>query len=76
MLHVRLIGLTQCLEDGPEPERLIARAGRVCYKSSRQGEFDTFIRDRIRQGHLSVIEHCQLTFEISGISRICLAQLT
>ena len=76
MLHVKLIGLTQGLEDGPEPERLIARAGRVCYKSVKRGEFENFIEARIRDGHDSVLEHVSLTFEISGISRACMSQLT
>ena len=76
MLHVRLIALTQYLEDDGKPERLIARAGRVCYKSSKQGDLDKFIQARIRDRHHSILEHINLTFEISGISRACLAQLT
>jgi len=76
MFHVKLIAMTQCLEDGPEPERLITHAGRVCYKSVKQGDFDNFIRARIREGHDSILEHVSLTFEISGISRACMSQLT
>ena len=75
MLSVKLIGATRHLEGEGKPEELIARAGRVCYKSEKRGELDKFIRARIRQGHSSILEHVQLTFEISGISRACLAQL-
>lgn len=28
----------------------------------------------IRSGHLSVVEHCSMTFAVSGVSRACLAQ--
>ena len=76
MLHVQLIAITRYLEDDGKPERLIARAGRVCYKSTKQGDLDKFIQARIREGHNSILEHASLTFEISGISRACLAQLT
>lgn len=75
MIHVDLIAITQGV-NGESPESIIARAGRVCYKSASEGKFDKFITARIREGHLSVMEHVQLTFEISGISRSCLAQLT
>ena len=76
MLHVQLIAITKYLEDDGKPERLIARAGRVCYKSTKQGDLDKFIQARIRDRHHSILEHASLTFEISGISRACLAQLT
>ena len=78
MLHVKLIGMTWYLGEegeGPEPERLLARAGRVCYASEKKGELEDFIRSRIRQKHFSLLEHCQLAFEISGISRVTSHQL-
>ena len=75
MLHVQLIAITKYLEDDGKPERLIARAGRVCYKSTKQGDLDKFIQARIRDGHLSILEHIGLTFEIEGISRNCSHQL-
>ena len=77
MIDVKLIGMTQylCSDNDGDPIQLIARAGRVCYKSSSQGKADDFVRARIRQKHFSVTEHIQMTFEISGISRTASHQL-
>lgn len=53
--------------DGSEAMRLIERAGRVCYKSEgniADGSADKFIRNIIRRGHESVIEHVSVTFKV------------
>lgn len=42
----------------------IERIGRVCYKSEGKitpTSYDTFIRNLIRRGHESVLEHCSFT---------------
>ena len=42
----------------------IERIGRVCYKSEGKitpASYDTFIRNLIRRGHESVLEHCSFT---------------
>ncbi len=75
MISVKLIAATKHLGEDESIEALIARAGRVCYKSEKKGDLEGFIRARLRQGHLSLFEHAQLTFEISGISRACSHQL-
>ncbi len=75
MISVRLIAATKHLGEDESIEALIARAGRVCYKSEKKGDLEKFIRARIRQKHFSILEHSQLTFEISGISRACSHQL-
>ena len=56
------------------PEELIETAGRTCYRSKGVGS-DTFIRNRIKEGHESIIEHASITFKIDGISRACSHQL-
>lgn len=61
----------------PNPEELIEKCGRTCYKSP---EKDTehrakFIRGIVRAGHTAVIEHASATFRISEISRALTHQL-
>ena len=73
-MEVRFVAITNCL-DGDTPEGLLARAGRVCYRSARSGEASQFLQDRINDGHESLVEHVSATFEISGISRACTHQL-
>ena len=72
MICVRLIGITKHLDGDDSPEALIARAGRVCYKSEKKDDLNGFIRARIREGRTSVLQLVSLVFEISGISRLAL----
>jgi len=78
-MEVKIIGLTQYIDENREigePEELIERAARVCYRSdTRPGKRDAFLRARIRDGHTSILEHASVTFEISGISRACSHQI-
>lgn len=68
MMDVKLISVT------PNAQELIEYAGRACYRS--QGtDTEKFIRARIKEGHLSLVEHASATFDISGISRACSHQL-
>lgn len=45
----------------PNPLEVIERAYRVCYQSSMTGNAEQFIRDKIRRGHLSPLEHAVMT---------------
>jgi thymidylate synthase (FAD) len=57
--------------------KLIEQAGRTCYKSEERitnESAERFIRQIIRRGHESVIEHCSVTFRIT-CSRACSHQL-
>lgn len=59
-------------------QNLIEYAGRKCTKTTEKVNTTSthFIENRIKQGHTSILEHISFTFEIDGISRSCLAQLT
>lgn len=53
---------------------LVEDAGRLCYRSYHRPNPETahpmaYAKNLIRQGHESVLEHAQLTFDISGVSR-------
>lgn len=66
----------ELLASTPEPEKLIERAGRICYASECKEETrDQFIKSRIKQGHESIIEHASASFYINNISRACSHQL-
>lgn len=75
-MNVTLISITGNAED------VIEFAGRVCYRTGdsevgsglKRGR-ERFIRARIQQGHLSLLEHASATFLIEGISRACSHQL-
>jgi thymidylate synthase (FAD) len=59
-------------------EALIEHAGRICYRSQAKGTPEStarFIQKRVAEGHESIIEHANASFEISGISRSCSHQL-
>lgn len=52
------------LSSTPDPERLIERAGRVCYRSEVKitaSSHKEFIKRLIRNGHTSVLEHASAT---------------
>ncbi len=64
----------------PDPERVVARAARVCYSFSPPQEVSIeearrLIRELISRGHHSVLEHASFTFLIQGLSRIASHQL-
>jgi thymidylate synthase (FAD) len=47
--------------------KAIERIGRTCYKSEDKitdDSYETFVRNLIKRGHLSVIEHCSATADI------------
>lgn len=73
-MQVELVAIT------PDPEQLIARCARVSRrkdpKSSDPDSDRRLVERLVKAGHLSTLEHAQATFMVSGISRVCLAQLT
>ena len=69
----------------PDPERLVAAAARVCYSADGFDEemdkltperVDKFVHMLTEIGHESPIEHATFTFDIDGVSRSLLAQIT
>lgn len=58
-------------------EKRIERIGRVCYKSEdriTENSSEIFIRNIIKRGHESVLEHCSISFLLT-VSRACSHQL-
>lgn len=67
-----------------EPEKIVARAGRLCYfeggisdleKAMPQDKIKSLIGKLSESGHHSAFEHSNFTFGIEGISRACSHQL-
>jgi thymidylate synthase (FAD) len=62
-----------------EPEEIVEIAGRVCYMSFGNNQSPRsnkeYIRNLIRQGHESVLEHVSWTFILTGVSRAFTHQL-
>lgn len=60
--HVELVSHT------PEPEKLIERMGRICYKSEdkiAENSAPEFIKMLLKRGHESVLEHAAASFIIT-----------
>jgi thymidylate synthase (FAD) len=58
-VDVKLLAIT------PRSEILLEKAGRLCYGSGdKLGEKESWLHDRIKQGHESLIEHASATFYI------------
>lgn len=55
------------------PAELCGQAAAVCTDSQN---WASALRHAVESGHTSVLEHAVFTFQIEGISRACLAQLT
>lgn len=66
-MEVKLISWTN------EPIKTAAKACAICYDSEPSPRL---VKQCIASGHLSTIEHINFTFEVSGVSRALLAQLT
>ena len=61
----------------PDPEAIIEKAGRTCYKSPEKNAEHRakFLKGIVKAGHTSVIEHASATFRITGVSRALTHQL-
>ena len=79
MIHVKLITHT------PYPDDIVYLAAKTCY--SKEVDYNSsieipmeekikLIKKVIASGHLSVLEHVNFTFAITGVSRVFLAQIT
>lgn len=55
------------------PAELCGQAAAICTDSQN---WASALRHAVESGHTSVLEHSVFTFQIEGISRACLAQLT
>ena len=66
-MEVKLISWTK------DPIGTVAKAASMCYKSEPSRNT---VMGCVRSGHHSVLEHANYTFEITGVSRALLAQLT
>jgi len=72
-MYVKLLSITE------NSEKLIEYAARVCYNSQSkitEASFRHFIPKILKKHHEDVLEHASATFEIVGVSRALLAQLT
>jgi thymidylate synthase (FAD) len=74
----RKFGAHRSAESNFSIERIVEAAGRTCYLSfANPSGRDTsdYIRNLIRQGHESVLEHVSWTFLLAGVSRAFTHQL-
>ena len=66
-------------KDAMPSEEIVEIAGRICYMSFGENQSEItnaeFVRNLIRNGHLSVLEHVSWTFVVTGISRSLTHQL-
>lgn len=69
----------------PDPEFLIALAGKRCYKSFKAGlnpnvshvrsDYAEYLENILKVGHGSVLEHATFTYAIEGVSRVFTAEM-
>lgn len=74
-MKVELIAYTQMLGDDKNPLSACERAASVCYDSRPTSTF-AITKACKKSGHMSVLEHINFTFHITGVSRALLAQLS
>lgn len=55
------------------PDKLCGEAAAVCTDSTK---YESALRHAVEAGHTSVLEHAVFTFQVEGLSRAALAQLT
>ena len=70
------VTVINCPQDA---KKVVSLSARTCYNSRHKDAPETrdaFIRGIIKSGHESVLEHVSITFDIEGVSRALLAQLT
>ena len=80
-----ILAIVKIISHTPEPEKLVAAAGKLCYSPSSINElFESLDDDKVayfvkllaENGHGSTMEHVSFTFAIEGVSRSFLAQIT
>lgn len=67
-MYVSIMGAT------PAPAAVISLAAGNCY--GKHDVSEKRIRNCVKMGHTSILEHASVTFSIEGVSRACMAQLT
>lgn len=67
----------ELLDITPNATELIERIGRICYNSKPGENYvkGTMVKNLIKNGHTSVLEHAKATFVISDVSRSLTHQL-
>jgi thymidylate synthase (FAD) len=65
-MKVKLVAYT------PNPEQVLMEAAAECYQTEPK---IGIVKNCIKRGHTSVVEHVSFTFQIDGISRACSHQL-
>lgn len=67
----------ELLDITPNATDLIEKIGRICYNSKPGPNYvpGTMVKNLIKRGHCSVIEHAKATFHISEVSRALTHQL-
>ena len=74
-MKVELVAYTQMLGENKNPLSVCERAASVCY-NSRPTSIFAIAKACKKSGHMSVLEHINFTFHITGVSRALLAQLS
>lgn len=74
-LSCKLIAYTQPVGESHDPLDVVEQAAAMCY-DSKPTTTHKLARGCYRTGHTSVFEHVSFSFEVAGVSRALLAQLT
>lgn len=61
------------MESTAFPSELCGRAAAICTDSEK---YESALKHAVASGHTSVLEHAVFTFQVEGLSRAALAQLT
>lgn len=73
-MNVKLIGYT-VPTNGGYPTDIVEQAASMCY-DSKPTKSHAIAKSCAKTGHMSVWEHISFAFEVSGVSRAMLAQIT
>lgn len=73
-MNVKLIGYTVPVENG-SPVDIVEQAASMCY-DSKPTKSHAIAKSCAKTGHMSVWEHISFVFEVEGVSRAMLAQIT
>lgn len=73
-MNVKLIGYTVPVENG-SPVDIVEQAASMCY-DSKPTKSHAIAKSCAKSGHMSVWEHINFVFEVDGVTRAMLAQIT
>lgn len=74
-MNVKLIAYSRMATGAENPLSVCEQAASVCY-NSKPTESYAIAKSCMKSGHMSVLEHINFTFHITGVSRALLAQLS